>query len=223
MPAAVVILAAGAGTRVGGAVNKVLLPMRGTTVLGHSVRTALAVPDVRRLVVVAQADELEAVSDAVAPLLGDSEARLVAGGPTRHVSEWRGLQALAADVASGEVEVIAVHDAARPLARPDLFAAVIDAARAHGGALPVVPLSDLLTTDLHAAPRDLVGVQTPQAFRAAALLEAHSQAAADGFESTDTAACVERYADLQVVAVPGSSRNLKITFPEDVAVAEALA
>jgi 2-C-methyl-D-erythritol 4-phosphate cytidylyltransferase len=223
MASAVVILAAGSGTRVGGAVNKVQLPMGDTTVLGHSVRTALAVPEVRRLVVVAQADELEAVSDAVAPLLGDSEVRLVAGGPTRHVSEWRGLQALAADVAAGAVEVIAVHDAARPLAGAELLAAVLEAAREHGGAVPVVALTNLLTADLRSAPANLVGVQTPQAFRAAALLEAHSRAAADGFESTDTAACVERYADLRVVAVPGSSRNLKITFPEDVALAEALA
>ena len=223
MPAAVVILAAGSGTRVGGAVNKVLLPMGGITVLGHSVRTALAVPDVRRLVVVAQADELEAVSDAVTPLLGESEARLLAGGTTRHASEWRGLQALAAEVEAGEIDVIAVHDAARPLAGPELFAAVIKAAREHGGALPVVALTDLLTTDLHAAPPDLVGVQTPQAFRAGPLLAAHGRAAAEGFESTDTAACVERYGDLHVVAVPGSSRNLKVTFPEDVALAEALA
>ncbi len=69
---------------------------------------------------------------------------------------------------------------------------------------------------------ELAGVQTPQAFRAVPLLEAHRRAAEDGYESTDTAACFERYADLPVVAVHGGPGNLKVTFPEDVAVAERL-
>ena len=68
----------------------------------------------------------------------------------------------------------------------------------------------------------LVGVQTPQAFRAVPLLDAHRRAAADGFESTDTAACFERYSDLPVVAVHGGAANLKVTFPEDLAIAERL-
>ena len=65
-------------------------------------------------------------------------------------------------------------------------------------------------------------MQTPQAFRAVPLLEAHRRAAEDGYESTDTAACFERYADLPVVAVHGGAANLKVTFPEDLAVAECL-
>ena len=68
----------------------------------------------------------------------------------------------------------------------------------------------------------LTGVQTPQAFRAVPLLEAHRRAAEDGYESTDTAACFERYTDLPVVAVHGGATNLKVTFPEDLAVAERL-
>ncbi len=65
-------------------------------------------------------------------------------------------------------------------------------------------------------------MQTPQAFRAAVLLEAYRRADDDGFDGTDTAACLERYTQVEVVAVPGSARNLKITFPEDVALAERL-
>jgi 2-C-methyl-D-erythritol 4-phosphate cytidylyltransferase len=65
-------------------------------------------------------------------------------------------------------------------------------------------------------------VQTPQAFRARELLAAYRQAAVDGFVGTDTAACLERYTDLAVVGVPSSPTNLKITFPEDVTLAEAL-
>ena len=66
------------------------------------------------------------------------------GGATRHDSEWRALQALAAEIDAGELDVVAVHDGARPLAGPDLFAAVLAAAREHGGALPGRPAPGLL-------------------------------------------------------------------------------
>jgi 2-C-methyl-D-erythritol 4-phosphate cytidylyltransferase len=222
VPAAVVILAGGSGSRVGADTNKVLLPLGDTTVLGRSVRAALAVPDVVRLVLGVRAGDEDAVREAVAPLLGDREVRLAPGGATRHASEWAAIQALAEDIASGQVDVVAVHDGARPLAGPALFEATIEAARDHGGALPVVELPGLLGRDLRPVADHLIGVQTPQAFRAVPLLEAHRRAAADGFESTDTAACFERYADLPVVAVPGGAANLKVTFPEDLAVAERL-
>ena len=101
--------------------------------------------------------------------------------------------------------MVAIHDGARPLAGPALFEATIAAAREHGGALPVVELPGLLGRDLRPVADHLVGVQTPQAFRAVPLLEAHRRAAEEGFESTDTAACFERYADLPVVAVPGGA------------------
>jgi 2-C-methyl-D-erythritol 4-phosphate cytidylyltransferase len=222
VPAAVVILAAGSGSRVGADTNKVLLPLGDSTVLGHSVRAALAVPDVVRLVLTVRAGDEDAVRAAVAPLLGDREVRLVPGGATRHASEWRSLQALADDIDAGLLSAVAVHDGARPLAGPGLFEATLAAAREHGGALPVVELPGLVDRNLRRAVGGVVGVQTPQAFRAVPLLDAHRRAAADGYESTDTAACFERYADLPVVAVQGGATNLKVTFPEDLAVAERL-
>ena len=66
-------------------------------------------------------------------------------------------------------------------------------------------------------------MQTPQAFRAAPLLEAYLRAASDGFEGTDTASCLERYVDVEIAAVAGSPFNVKITYPEDVAVVARLA
>jgi 2-C-methyl-D-erythritol 4-phosphate cytidylyltransferase len=65
-------------------------------------------------------------------------------------------------------------------------------------------------------------VQTPQAFRALPLLEAYERARRDGFVGTDTASCVERYTDIAVRCVPGDARNIKITFPEDLLLAERL-
>jgi 2-C-methyl-D-erythritol 4-phosphate cytidylyltransferase len=222
MPAAVVIVAAGSGSRVGAETNKVLLPLGDSTVLGQSVRAALGVPDVVRLVIVVRAGDEGAVREAVSPLLGDREVLLVPGGATRHASEWAAIHALAEDVDAGALDVIAVHDGARPLAGTALFEEALAAAREHGGALPMVELPALLGRDLRRVTDGLAGVQTPQAFRAVPLLDAHRRAAADGFESTDTAACFERYTDLPVVAVHGGAGNLKVTFPEDLAVAESL-
>ena len=219
MPAAVVVLAGGSGSRVGAATNKVLLPLGDAAVLAWSVRAALALDDVRHLVVVVRAGDEAAVGDALAPVLGDRELLLVPGGETRHRSEWQAIQVLAAEIEAGDVDVVAIHDGARPLASTELFAAVLAAAREHGGALPAAPLPGLLTAGLEAVPDELVGVQTPQAFRGAELLAAYRAAEADGFEGTDTAATYARYAPGRVAAVASSARNLKITFPEDVALA----
>jgi 2-C-methyl-D-erythritol 4-phosphate cytidylyltransferase len=222
MPSALVVLAAGSGTRVGAGVNKVLLPVAGTTVLGLSLRTALGVDDVRRIVLVVRPGEQTDVAEAVLPVLGTGEVLLVEGGETRHASEWAALAALREEIEGGEIDVVAIHDGARPLASPELFASTIEIAREVGGAIPVVPMvgvADRAGLRPHAG---LVGVQTPQAFRAADLLAAHTSANADGFEGTDTAACLAAYSTLRVAAVPSSSLNLKVTFAEDVAAVRAL-
>jgi 2-C-methyl-D-erythritol 4-phosphate cytidylyltransferase len=219
---AAVILAAGSGSRVGAEVNKVLLPLRGVPVLVWSLRDALALPGVRRVVLVVRPEDRAAVGAAVAPHLGDREVLVVDGGATRHASEWAALQVLAADVESGEVEVVLVHDGARPLAGLPLWRAVVEAARDSGGAVPMVPVTQLVHDDLAPVAQAVGGVQTPQAFRAGELLAAYRAAARDGFEGTDTSACVAAYGDVVVTAVPGSALNLKVTFPEDVALAEEL-
>jgi 2-C-methyl-D-erythritol 4-phosphate cytidylyltransferase len=219
---AAVILAAGSGSRVGAEVNKVLLPLRGVPVLVWSLRDALALPGVRRVVLVVRPEDRAAVGAAVAPHLGDREVLVVDGGATRHASEWAALQVLAADVESGEVEVVLVHDGARPLAGLPLWRAVVEAARDSGGAVPMVPVTQLVHDDLAPVAEAVGGVQTPQAFRAGELLAAYRAAARDGFEGTDTSACVAAYGDAVVTAVPGSVLNLKVTFPEDVALAEEL-
>ncbi|MEX0426861.1 2-C-methyl-D-erythritol 4-phosphate cytidylyltransferase [Nocardioides sp. DS6] len=227
MPAALVLLAAGSGTRVGAGANKILLPLGDSTALGRSVAAALAVDDVHRIVLVVRDGDQEAVADAVVPLLGEREVAVVVGGATRHASERAALDVLRTDIVSGAVDVVAIHDTARPVAPPELYAATIAAAREHGGAIPVVPLSGLVTRGLRPAAegRRLVGVQTPQSFRATDLLTAYDRAATDDFDGTDTAACLERYATdpgLRVAAVAGSPLNVKVTFVEDLATAAAL-
>ncbi len=225
MPAAVVVLAAGAGTRVGAARNKVLLPLGGVAVLARSVRTVLTVPDVARVVVVARPGEEQAVAAVLSPELGEREVALVTGGATRPESEWAALRVLETEVGSGEVDVIAIHDGARPLAPASLYTAVIGAARAHGGAVPGVAVTGLVDrADLAGRAGPTMVVQTPQAFRARPLLDGFARARAEGFAATDTAGVLERYAGagVSVVAVPGSPRNLKVTYPGDLALAERL-
>ena len=146
-------------------------------------------------------------------------AAAVAGGRNRSESVRAGLAAVAPDA-----EIAVVHDAARPLATPELFELVIDAVRAGAdAAVPALPIADTLKRVdgdqvIGTVERDgLVAVQTPQAFLVAALRAAHG----DDADATDDAALVEA-AGGTVVVVAGDPRNLKVTNVADVAVVEAL-
>ena len=220
--AAIVLLAAGAGSRVGAGQNKVLVALDGVPLLAYSVRTALAVEGVHRILVVVRPEDREQVSAALAPHLGTHDVWLVDGGAERHDSEARALAALRPDIESGEIAVVAIHDGARPLASAALFRTAIDVAAEHGAAVPALPVTGLVDLDGSPSAADLVGVQTPQAFRAPQLLAAYTAAAADGFVGTDTAACLERYGQVRIHAIDGEPGNLKVTFPEDLALATAL-
>ncbi len=228
--AAVVVLAAGSGTRVGAEVNKILLPLRGLPLVAWSVRTALEVPGVDPVVLVCRPGERALVAAAVQPVVEDREVLLIDGGATRQASEQAALDLLAPRVAEGAIDVIALHDGARPLAGVGLFEEAIAVAREYGGAVPAFELAGLLArssvgADAPAPGARRLGVQTPQAFRAAPLLAAYAAAGAAGFDGTDTAAAFAAFApdpDLVIRAVPSSARNLKITFAEDLPVAERL-
>jgi 2-C-methyl-D-erythritol 4-phosphate cytidylyltransferase len=221
---AAVVLAGGSGSRLGAGVNKVFLPVRDLPVLVRSVTTALSVPGVDRVVVVVRRDEREAVSELLAPHLGQHEVWLVDGGAERHDSEWNSLKALAPEIDSGAIDIVAIHDGARPLASIKLWSEVIEAARASGGAIPVVETSDLIQKDGQPIAARLGAVQTPQAFWAEPLLAAHRAAFEAGARTTDTAACLEEFGsgDFRITAVASDAGNLKVTWPEDLARAEAL-
>lgn len=232
---AVVVLAAGAGRRVGAGTNKVLLPLRGAPVFTWSLRDVLRLPGVEHVALVIRPEdrtEIDRGLELVAAEHPGAKMWIVPGGATRHGSEWNALRAIAGAVDAGEVEVVAIHDAARPLAGSEVFTAVVRSAHEHGGALPVRPHRFLVARDggqvwdggldngLHTT--GLVAVQTPQAFRAQPLLAAYRRAAEDGFVGTDTASCVEAYTDLAIHCVASPATNIKITFADDVALAERL-
>lgn len=150
---------------------------------------------------------------------GPAVAATVAGGDTRSASVRAGLRAV-----SDDAEIVVVHDAARPLATPELFELVIDTVRSGAdAAVPALPVADTLKRvdgDRVVATLDregVVAVQTPQAFRAAALRESH----ASGDDATDDAGLIEASGGT-VVVVAGDPRNLKVTNVADIAVVEAL-
>lgn len=223
-------MAGGSGTRMGMAGNKVYLPLGGRPALSRPVGVLAACDEVAAIVLVIRPED-EADARAVADAVGAGKvAAVVPGGATRHGSEQAGLAAVQALVDDGlDVELIAIHDGARPFLTAALLGALLDAAREVGGAVPVLGFDEPIVRVVDGGPpepvdaSDLVRVQTPQVFAADVLLAAYGAARSDGFDGVDTAEVVERYAVLDVAAVPGDPRNLKVTTAADVAVAEDLA
>jgi len=216
--AALVLLAAGSGTRAGRAYNKVFVSLSGRPVFAWSLLRAARVEEIVRTVMVVRDTDRAVAHAALDREEPARDVHLVTGGSTRHESEWAALQHLAPDIHAGRINVVVVHDAARPLATSATFRDVITTALSNGGAIPVRDQPDLLPLDQAHPLRsrgDLVSVQTPQAFRAEPLLAAYTAARADGFTGTDTSSCFERYAGLDVVCLPGAAGNIKITYAED--------
>jgi 2-C-methyl-D-erythritol 4-phosphate cytidylyltransferase len=217
--AAFVVLAGGSGTRVGAELNKVYVEVAGRPLISWPLSWADAVPEVGRVVLVHRPEDAGHAERAVAAAGLGTTVELVHGGVTRHASEQAALDHLAWPIAAGSIDVVAIHDGARPLAGAGLLRRVIQAAAEHGGAVPTVPDPLAWPVDRHgdlAARREpLRRVQTPQAFRAQPLFEAYAHALKHGTEGTDTSAAMEGRDDVVVVAVPGSEDNLKVTYAND--------
>jgi 2-C-methyl-D-erythritol 4-phosphate cytidylyltransferase len=222
--AALVLMAAGSGSRMGSGVNKVFRRLGGRTMLCWSLLAAARLPEVTLLLlVVADLDRLTA-RETLAAEAPQLDVRIVTGGSTRHASEWNAIQSLAAEIRRGEIDIVVVHDAARPLASTTLFADVVAAATGVGGAVPVRPQSALISLQgSRIVPhRDVVTVQTPQAFRAGPLLSAYERAAGSGFAGTDTSSSFEKFSGLPVTCVPAAADNIKVTIQEDLELADRL-
>jgi 2-C-methyl-D-erythritol 4-phosphate cytidylyltransferase len=201
-----VVVAGGTGTRFGTA--KQFESIAGTRLVDRAVETTAAACD-EVVVVVPDAFRWD----------GPPVAAAVVGGATRSASVRAGLAAVAP-----AATIVVVHDAARPLASPALFEAVIGAVRRGAdAAVPAVPVPDTVKrvdgdeVVETVAREELVVVQTPQAFRADALRAAHT----GGADATDDAALIEA-ADGRVVIVPGERANLKVTTPADLVMAAAI-
>jgi 2-C-methyl-D-erythritol 4-phosphate cytidylyltransferase len=217
-----IVVAAGSGERLGAGVPKAFVPLLGQPLLAWSLGAIGESGRFDEVVVVAPegwADRAGAVAESVPAL---PPVALVVGGATRQGSVRAALEA-----APDDAEVTVCHDAARPLAGPDLFGRVLLALAGADGAVPVLPVADTVKLVREGViedtiPRHELGLaQTPQAFLAGPLRASHRLAEEAGLEGTDDAALLER-AGYRVVAVAGDPDNLKVTSPEDLARAEAI-
>lgn len=217
----VVVVAAGRGIRAGGADPKQFRLVAGAPLVLHALRPFFQHPRVAAVVLVVPEEVVAAPPAWLAELAGD-RLRLAAGGAERQDSAQAGLAALPA-----ECRIVLVHDGARPLPDPDVTDAIIEHAREGRGAIAAIPLSDTVkeADASGAVVRTVVRerlwrAQTPQGFPRP-LLERAFAAAAGGTPATDEATLVERIGGT-VVIVPDTARNLKVTTPEDFALAEIL-
>jgi 2-C-methyl-D-erythritol 4-phosphate cytidylyltransferase len=214
---AAIVVAGGAGLRLGAGVPKAFVAVNGRTLLEHAVNRLAAHPGVRDVVAVVPADRR---ADAAIALPG---ATVVAGAATRQRSVACGLAVLAPDV-----DTVLVHDAARAFAPAAVVSRILEALGAGAQAvLPTVAVADSLravgpdgTVGAAVDRASVVAVQTPQGFARAVLEAAHAAAAFD--DATDDATLVEALG-VSVLAVPGAAESVKITGPLDLPVAEALA
>ena len=222
-----VVLGGGTGQRIGAALPKQLLRLGGTTLVEHCVAAFEQAPGVDEILVVMAAGYVEQVRDMLAAGGFGKVSGVIAGGVARADSTRAALAAIAGD---GSDCGVLLHDAARPLVEQRIIADCVAALRVHQAVGVAVPASDtMVITDngvMHTMPRreTLWRCQTPQCFRLPVIARAHELAAADpDFAPTDDCGVVLRYLPgVDVHIVPGSERNLKVTYPQDLVVAEAL-
>ncbi|MFN2433202.1 MAG: 2-C-methyl-D-erythritol 4-phosphate cytidylyltransferase [Gemmatimonadota bacterium] len=219
-PAALVLLAGGTGSRMGGPDKKQFALLAGVPLVLRALQPFVGTPRLAAAVVVVPEEDRGRARALLAGAAPGIELAVVAGGETRQDSVRQGLGAV-----TGAGTVL-IHDAARPLASRELVARVLDAVTGESCVVPVVPVSDTLKrrakggvetvsrTGLHAA-------QTPQGFPLEAIASGHRRAAAEGVRVTDDAALWEREGR-PVLLVEGEASNLKLTAPGDWRLAEAL-
>jgi 2-C-methyl-D-erythritol 4-phosphate cytidylyltransferase len=218
-----IIVAAGQGSRMGGGRAKQFREISGIPIIIHTLIRFEQCATVAESVVVLPRVELEEFRALVGRHGLLKPVRAVAGGETRAESVLRGLQALAAD----DVEIVAVHDGVRPFVTPDEIDRTVHEAQACGAAILATPAVDTIKeVDGGCVVRTLERsrlwrAQTPQCFRYDLLRRAYEQASASGLDATDDSALVER-TGAAVSIVEGGAHNIKITTPQDIALAEIL-
>jgi 2-C-methyl-D-erythritol 4-phosphate cytidylyltransferase len=216
--------AAGMGKRMGAEINKQYLLLSGKPILAHTLQVFEDAPFVDDVYVIVPEAEIPYCREHVVERYGLAKVRrIVAGGAERQNSVMNGLLAV---TGAGDEDVVLIHDGVRPFVPLQVVEHAVKTARVHDGALVAVPVKDTVkvVTDgvVTATPprEELWLAQTPQAFRFAVILAAHEIAEAERYLGTDDAALVE-WLGKDVHIVMGDYRNIKITTPEDLVLAEA--
>lgn len=219
-----IIPAAGSGNRMNRDVSKQYLTLRGKPILAHTLEVLEASSLVDAILLVVPLQDMESVRTAVlAPWNMKKAVGIIAGGKERQDSVRAGIEAL-----DQGTELVLIHDGVRPLIRVELIERCIRAAQSEGAVTVGVPVKDTVKEVdsegrvLRTCNRSVLRLtQTPQVFRRDIIENAHREAARDGYRGTDDTSLVERLG-IAVRMIPGDYRNIKITTPEDLVVAEAL-
>ncbi|MBZ5648063.1 MAG: 2-C-methyl-D-erythritol 4-phosphate cytidylyltransferase [Acidobacteriia bacterium] len=232
MKVVVIIPAAGLGTRMTSAAkgkrlapSKQFTEINGVPILVHTVRKFVAIPQVTDIYVALRQPEMAQTEERLKKEVAGKRLHVVEGGEHRQESVANALRA----VAAAPDDIVLVHDAVRPFVDADIIGSVIAAAQKYGAAIAGLPATDTVKQVERTAegaivtstiPRErVVMAQTPQGFRYEVLKKVFDEAQADGFTGTDEASLAER-AGREVAVVMGSARNIKITTPADMELAE---
>ena len=220
-PVAAIVVAAGNSTRMGQ--NKQFIPLNGIPIIARSLLALETCAKVRDIIVVTKEECIADIERICDEYNISKLTAIVEGGETRQQSVENGINAAALDIS-----YFAIHDGARPLVTPDDISECIDAARLHGGAALGVYVKDTIKRVnvekriLETPNREfLMAVQTPQIFEAEIYKNALKKAKDEGTIVTDDCGLVEN-AGYPVFIVEGSYENIKVTTPEDIAVAESI-
>ncbi len=202
---------------------KQFLLLGGKPILAQTIAVFDACPVVDEIFVIAPQDEMAKVqTDIVEKYHYKKVLKVVQGGRRRQQSVWNGLRAIKSDCSW-----VVVHDGVRPLINPQLIEVGMLEARQTGAAIVAVPARDTVKRlapggKLQTLPREEIWLaQTPQIFEFSLLCQAHQKANQDKFTGTDDASLVERLGH-PVSLISGDYRNIKITTPEDLTIAETL-
>ena len=214
-----VIVAAGNASRMGG-IDKVMAQLGGEPMIVRTVRTFCQCDAIKEVVIVTRPDLILPISNLCAGM--EKVIAVVAGGASRQESVNLGLNAL-----SKKVKLAAIQDGARPLITWQVIDRVVRAANSYGAAAPAIPVKDTIKVVQGGIVREtpdrktLQAVQTPQVFDFDLLRGALKKAQEDGAEVTDDCSAVERLG-MSIKIVEGDERNLKVTTPMDLKIAELL-
>ena len=202
-----VIVAAGSGTRMGGKINKVFMPLGDGTVIDYAVAAAAECKLVDNIIIVTRECDILECMEHIRSI--KKSVKIVKGGATRQESVYLGL------LEAADSDIVAIHDGARALVTPEIFSEVIKEAKIYGAAACGTAVTDSLkrvNADGFIAEtvrrENIYAIQTPQVFEYNKIFSAHKKAAKDGFAATDDCAVYEKYAG-KIRFVEGDYENIK--------------
>jgi len=219
---AVIIAAGGKGVRMGAKVPKQFLHLHDTPIIIHTIRKFAGCSEIQKIILVVPENEVAETEFLVSKWNISEKVKVIRGGETRQHSVWQGLNRV-----PNKTEIVMVHDGVRPFISQEIINTCIREAGEWGAVITAVPVSDTVKEVINHTVRTTLDrsilwrVQTPQCFQKRVLIEAYKKAWEENRTATDDSALVEQMGQ-PVRVIQGEERNIKITSPEDLKIAEKL-